>query len=175
MRPRPSPPRPLVLLLLAVAVVGTAWALLDPPWQPPDEPAHFGYAQLVAERFDLPGSDPGRVFSTEQDLAMERSNTDQTAAVLATKPEWSRGAFEAWRRADERLGDGARGDGGGAEGGRANPARTNPPLYYLYEAVPYLAASGGDVFDRLYLMRLWSVLLLLVTATATWLLVGEVL
>ena len=55
-----------------------------------------------------------------------------------------------------------------------NPASTNPPLYYLYESRARICvAKGGDIFDRLYLMRLWSALLLLVTVTGAWLLAGE--
>jgi 4-amino-4-deoxy-L-arabinose transferase-like glycosyltransferase len=164
----PRVPAPLAALLAVVAIVGLAWALLLPPWQSPDENSHFGYAQTLAERFELPGKADRPLFSSEQLLAQDRSNSDQTAAVAATKPEWSSEAYDRWRAAERRLPDSARGDGGGP-----NPASTNPPLYYLYETPAYLAASGGDIFDRLYLMRIWSVALLLVTAVATWLLAGE--
>jgi 4-amino-4-deoxy-L-arabinose transferase-like glycosyltransferase len=155
-------------LLCAVALLGVAWALFVPPFQSPDENSHFGYVQRLAEDFDLPGDSDRAPFSTEQLLAQDRSNSDQTAAVLQTKPEWSKTAYERWREADTRLPDSARSDGGGP-----NPASSNPPLYYLYESVPYLVASGGDIFDRLYTARLGSVLLLLITVVGTWLLAGE--
>jgi 4-amino-4-deoxy-L-arabinose transferase-like glycosyltransferase len=161
-------PAPLAALLGTVALVGIAWALLLPPWQSPDENSHFGYAQLLAERFELPAKTGKPLFSTEQDLAQSRSNSDQTAQSLVTRPEWSEEAYDRWQAADRELPDSARGDGGGP-----NPASTNPPLYYLYETPAYLAASGGDIFARLYLMRLFSVVLLLVTAAAAWLLAGE--
>jgi 4-amino-4-deoxy-L-arabinose transferase-like glycosyltransferase len=157
-----------VLLLCVVALVAGTWALIVPPFQAPDENSHFGYAQRLAESFDLPGDSQRKPFSTEQQLAQDRSNSDQTAAVLQTKPEWSKQAYERWRDDEQRLPDSARSDGGGP-----NPASTNPPLYYLYESAAYKAASGGDIFDRLYLMRLWSVVLLLVTVAGTWLLAGE--
>ena len=161
-------PRPLLFLLAAVALLGASWALVVPPFQAPDENSHFGYAQTVAEELDLPGDSERPLFSTEQQLAHDRSNSEQTAAVLETKPEWSEQAHDRWRADDARLPDSARDDGGGP-----NPASSNPPLYYLYEAVPYLAAKGGDIFDRLYLMRLFSVLLLLATTAGAWLLAGE--
>jgi 4-amino-4-deoxy-L-arabinose transferase-like glycosyltransferase len=164
----PTVPAPLAALLAAVGIVGVAWALLAPPFQSPDENSHFGYAQFVSERFELPGKTGRPIFSREQLLAQDRSNSDQTAAVAATKPEWSKKAYERWQAAERKLPDSARGDGGGP-----NPASTNPPLYYLYEAPAYLVASGGDIFDRLYAMRIWSVLLLLVTTVAAWLLAGE--
>ena len=102
-------------------------------------------------------------------LAAAQSNADQAAAQPGVKMEWSPLVYERWRAADAALPAGARGDGGGP-----NPAAANPPLYYLVEAPAYLAASGGDVFDRLLAMRIVSLLWLLVTVTAVWLLAGEV-
>jgi 4-amino-4-deoxy-L-arabinose transferase-like glycosyltransferase len=167
-------PRPLTLLLVAVAVLGASWALLVPPGQAPDEPAHIGYVQVLAEDFRLPDEKPGPTFSREQELAQAYANVDQTAQVLLTRPEWSKLAYEEWQQADAALPGDARGGAGHLGSFRgANPARANPPFYYLWESVPYLLASGGDFFDRLYAMRLWSVLLLLVTTAATWLLIGE--
>jgi 4-amino-4-deoxy-L-arabinose transferase-like glycosyltransferase len=162
------PPRSLLFLLAAVMLIGAAWALFVPPFQSPDENSHFAYAQTLAERFELPGNGKGLYSSTEQQLAMSWSNADQAAQVTATKPEWSKQAYEHWRTLEDDIGDAGREDGGGP-----NPASTNPPLYYLYVSPAYLAAEKGDIFDRLYLMRLSSMLLLLVTVTATWLLAGE--
>lgn len=167
-RARQSLPRPLLFLLIAVAVAGAAWALLVPPFQSPDENSHFGYVQELAENFELPGDSTRKVFTTEQQLATDRSNSEQTAALLQSKPEWSRAAYDRWRTLENSLPDSARTDGGGP-----NPASTNPPLYYLYVTPAYLVAKGGDLFDRLYVMRLWSALLLLVTVTGAWLLAGE--
>jgi 4-amino-4-deoxy-L-arabinose transferase-like glycosyltransferase len=167
-------PRPLTLLLVAVAVVGVTWALLLPPGQAPDEPAHIGYAQVLAEDFRLPDTDPGRTFSREQELAQAYANVDQTAQVLETRPEWSKLGYDEWRQVDATLPKSGRGDGGHAGPFRgANPARSNPPFYYLWESIPYLVASGGDFFDRLYAMRIWSLVLLLIATSATWLLIGE--
>jgi 4-amino-4-deoxy-L-arabinose transferase-like glycosyltransferase len=148
--------------------VSVGWALLVPPWQSPDENSHFAYVQELAEEGDLPGKESRPIYSSEQALATERSNADQTAAVPQTKPEWSEQAYERWRQLDAALPDTARKDGGGP-----NPAATNPPAYYLLETIPYQVASGGDIFDRLYLGRLVSALLAIVTATGAWLLAGE--
>ena len=168
-----SVPAPLALLLCAVALVGACWALENPPGQAPDEPAHVGYAQEVAEDFDLPDESRGPTYSPEWELAMTRSNALQAAQVVLTRPEWSQLAERSWQRAADRLPPGNRADGGHADELRGpNPARANPPAYYLYSAVAYRAA-GGDFFDRLYAMRLWSVLLLLVSTAAAWLLIGE--
>lgn len=170
-------PRPLLLLLSATVVVGAAWALLVPPWQAPDEAAHFGYAQSLVERSKPPDRTPGRLFSTEQQLAEDLTYADLLPGNLEARPPWSENAYRSWRDAASGIADDERGNGGhaGRYGQRPNPAINNPPLYYAYSAVPYVAASGGDIFDRLYLMRLWSVVLLAVAVVATWLLIGELI
>ena len=150
------------------------WALVIPPGQAPDEPPHVGYAQVVAEDLRLPDDSEGHTYSREQVLADRRSNSLQAAQILETRPEWSELAERDWERDAARLPETARGEGGHADDFFGiNPAHSNPPLYYLYESVAYRAASGGDFFDRLYAMRIWSMLLLLVTTAATWLLIGE--
>ncbi|HYJ00534.1 MAG TPA: DUF2142 domain-containing protein [Thermoleophilaceae bacterium] len=169
-------PRPLILLLVTTALLGASWALLVPPWQAPDEPAHFGYAQTLAERGEPPQTEGERIFSTEHDAAAAAIGSDQLAGNLFARPEWGRAVYERWRALQAGFGSDARsnGDGASPDGGN-NSARTNPPLYYAFEAVPYYVGAGTDLFGRLYLMRLWSALLLLVAAAATWALIGELL
>ncbi len=167
--------RPLVLLLAAAAIVGAAWGLIVPAWQAPDEHSHFGYAQTLAERGTPPESEGDRRYSTEQSEAADAIGADQLAANLFARPEWSRAEYDRWRALQAAEGSDARSDGEGTGPEGSNSARTNPPLYYAFEAIPYHAASGTDLFGRLYLMRLWSALLLLVAAAATWALVGELL
>jgi hypothetical protein len=157
-------PAALVLLLAVVALLGVGWALLVPAWQAPDENSHFAYVQSLAERGDLPGDARRELASTEQRRADRAVDADSTVAQLQAKPTWSRQAYDRWRRAA----GGRRDDGGGT-----NPAASDPPLYYLYDTLFYDAASGGNVFTRLLVMRLGSVLLLLVTVAAAWAAAGE--
>jgi 4-amino-4-deoxy-L-arabinose transferase-like glycosyltransferase len=161
-------PAPLGWLLVAVGLLGLAWAVLTPAWQAPDENSHFAYLQSVGERFDLPGDPDRPFFSIEQAAAVAAVNSDQVAGVPETKPEWSERAYRRWQAFDERLPDGARKDGGGP-----NPATSNPPLYYLYTAVAYRVAEGGDIFDRLLSARVASLLWQLLVTVGVWLLVGE--
>jgi 4-amino-4-deoxy-L-arabinose transferase-like glycosyltransferase len=83
--------------------------------------------------------------------------------------EWSQAVYDRWRARAATLPRSARTDGGGP-----NPASSNPPLYYLYEAIPYRVAEGGDLFTRLTVARLASVLWMLLTVVGVWLLAGEV-
>lgn len=168
-RARRRVPAPLAALLAASLLLGLAWSFLLPGWQAPDENSHYGYVQSLVDGPGLPGEPDRPAFATEQSLAADSMNADQTAAALITRPEWNRSLFDVWKQADGELASSARSDGGGA-----NAARSNPPAAYLFYAVPYLAASGGTPFDRLVAMRMLGVLWLLVTVAATWALAGEV-
>ncbi|HET6448700.1 MAG TPA: DUF2142 domain-containing protein [Conexibacter sp.] len=163
-------PTPLVALLAAVLLTATAWALLVPPFQAPDESSHAGYVQSLAEGPRLPGDATRLVYAREQLAAQEAVNSDQTAGNRLARTRWSEQAWDAWQQQDARLPDGARGDGGGP-----NPASSNPPLFYLYDTLPYLAATHADYFARLTAMRLAAMLWLLVLSTGAWLLAGELL
>jgi 4-amino-4-deoxy-L-arabinose transferase-like glycosyltransferase len=162
-------PRPLVALLAIVVIIGLFWALLVPPWQAPDEPSHFAYAQSLAERFALPGSANRLTFSSEPRLA--KLATGAGAVELRAsqlRPNWSSRDYARYLAA-ARLGQ-SRSDGGGV-----NPESYDPPLFYLYSDLAYWATYGGNVFERYYAMRIWGIGLLALTVLATWLLVGEVL
>jgi 4-amino-4-deoxy-L-arabinose transferase-like glycosyltransferase len=163
-------PAPLGALLLAVALLGVTWALLVPPWQSPDEPQHFAYAQALAERLILPGDKHRQSFSIAQDIADSAVGASREAFYpSAVPPDWSASDYARYRAA-LRSGPSA------SDGGGPNSAAANPPLYYLYADLAYWASSGGsDAFDQLYAMRIWDVTLLLTTVLAAWLLSGEVL
>lgn len=162
-------PRPLAALLVAALALGAAWTFVTPALQAPDENSHFGFVQYFAETGHLPGDPQRPVFSTEQTTASARSNSDQAAAQVGARMFWTKADYERWRGSDEALPPTAREDAGGP-----NPAASNPPLYYIYAAPAYLLGKGTDMFGRLELVRLASVLWLLVTVMGAWLLAGEV-
>ena len=158
----------LVALLGATAILCLGWMAVVPPFQAPDENGHFAYVQSLAERGEVPASTGPPALSTELNRAAAAANFIQTQQVPATKPEWSKAAYNRYLERAEREGEAVRRDGG------PTPAGVNPPLYYLWEVPGYWIASGGDVFARVSAMRLWSVPFLLVTVVATWLLAGTV-
>src|SRR5918999_3265196 len=110
----PRVPAPLAWLLGAVALAGVAWAFVVPPWQVPDEDAHFAYVQTIAELERRPADDgrPARDAqkSSEQDLAEQASGFLRSYQRLEENPEWSERAERAWRETPEP----SREDGGGA-------------------------------------------------------------
>lgn len=157
-------PLPLTLLLLVVALFGTAWSLLTPAWQVPDEIAHFAYVQTIAENGRLPGKQGGS-YSTELSQAVSVTNSQPTIFSRAAHPEWAPVVERAFDQQDGQLN---RADGGGGM-----PAAGYPPLYYAFEALAYRIAYDGNIWTRLGVTRLASMLWLLVTTTAVWLLAGE--
>jgi 4-amino-4-deoxy-L-arabinose transferase-like glycosyltransferase len=161
---RRRPPAPLLALLGLVAVLTTTWALVVPPWQAPDEPAHFSYVQTLGELHRLPGGEGGPVSSA---LSRSTDVTDQAQVVfdILAKPDWSRVREDDYQAAEPQL---SKLDGGGV-----NEASGYPPLYYAAEAIPYAAARDASIFTQLSLVRITSGLWLLVTVTAAWLLAGE--
>src|SRR5215218_3820008 len=166
---RRRPPAALTALIASSLTLAFAWAFLSPPFQAPDENSHFGYTQTFAETGALPGNPLKGPFSSEQTAAGSASNSDQAAAQRSVKMTWDRGAYERWLRADADFPVKTREDGGGL-----NPAASNPPLYYVIEALPYLAVHGSDLFSRLLAMRIVSALWLGLTVLGAWLLAGEV-
>lgn len=47
-------PRPLIVLMFAYFILTLAYATLTPPWETPDEPAHYRYVMQLAERWRPP-------------------------------------------------------------------------------------------------------------------------
>ena len=170
-------PRPLLVLLLVTLVAGLAWTYAVPALQGADESAHFGYVQKIADAGEIPWrhSEKGLLqaayplsVSTEQWTAWQWAGLEPLRGNVAARPLWTKEDERIWRAVDARtVGHDQKIDAIG------NNAWLNPPLYYLTAAVPYEIA-GGTLFDRLYAMRVYGVLLLLATVALTWMLAGEV-
>lgn len=150
------------------ALEALAWSFATAPGQGPDELPHFAYTQRLVERGELPQSaDPGRsAYSSEVNEASRWAGLAATIGNPSARPAWTQVEEDGF----EGVADPPRDDGIGP-----NPARNNPPLYYLWEAVPYAAGSGGSFFTRFELMRLWNIPLLLLVIGFTWLLIRELL
>jgi 4-amino-4-deoxy-L-arabinose transferase-like glycosyltransferase len=160
--------------LAALIVVGTihvaAWMAVTPAFQGPDEPAHFSYAQHLAETGSAPQKvgGNGRHRSTEQTLAMDWAGLHSLIGVLDARPAWSDAEERRWEEVEASLPDEA-----GADGEGPNAVAGNPPLYYAYEAVAYHVAPGGSLFARFHAMRIASALLYLAMIPLAWLIAAE--
>jgi 4-amino-4-deoxy-L-arabinose transferase-like glycosyltransferase len=141
-------------LCAAVAVAnGLAWSLIVPPFQVPDENAHYAYVQQIAERGTLPRHvvPEGRLSPAEDETLgaigfYQIVGEAQNPAPMSALQQRAIAAVEAARLSTRGSGD-------------ALSATNNPPLYYALEAIPYKLASSGSVLDRLALMRVMSALM----------------
>jgi hypothetical protein len=162
-------PRAAWLCAVVALANGLAWSLIVPPFEVPDENAHYAYVAQVAERGTLPQPGPaaGPLSPAEDDtLATIRfyemvGEPHNPAPFSALQQD----AIEAVAR--EPLS--TRGDGD------ALTATNNPPLYYALEAIPYKLGSSGSVLDRLALMRVLSALMGAVTVLLVYLFLMELL
>lgn len=162
-------PRAAWLCAVVALANGLAWSLIVPPFEVPDENAHYAYVAQVAERGTLPHPGPaaGPLSPAEDDtLATIRfyemvGEPHNPAPFSALQQD----AIEAVAR--EPLS--TRGDGD------ALTATNNPPLYYVLEAVPYKLGASGSVLDRLALMRVLSALMGAVTVLLVYLFLMELL
>lgn len=135
--------------LLPVLVLGLAHGLLYvallPPWQHYDEPSHFEYIRLIAERGRLPQP-------ADYDLEMRR----QIAASMQAFDFWkgqSPPPIDLSSEVPPIIG---------------TPELYHPPLYYALLALPQRLVMDQSVEAQLYVARLCSVLLYPVVLVAAY-------
>jgi 4-amino-4-deoxy-L-arabinose transferase-like glycosyltransferase len=152
---------------VACAAIGFAhaalWAVVTPPLQVPDEPAHVGYAQYIAEHGKVP-SGQGSTYSGEQAVAIQ-----EIPFNIETKPSWFPSDRRKLFRDLEQPGLSR------SSPGEASVATNYPPLYYALEAIPYRIAYGANLLDRVFFMRLMSALIAGLTVAFTFLFLRELL
>jgi hypothetical protein len=162
-------PRAAWLCALIALANGLAWSLIVPPFEVPDENAHYAYVAQVAERGTLPHPGPAAgPLSPAEDATLATTRFYEIVGEPHNPAPFSalqQDAIEAVARAPLST----RGDGD------ALTATNNPPLYYVLEAIPYKLGSSGAVLDRLALMRVLSVLMGAMTVGLVYLFLMELL
>jgi hypothetical protein len=150
-----------------VAMLSAAsWSIVTPPFQAPDEPSHFSYAQILAETGTLPRSqlDPYSAQETTvlADLDHEAVRFNQAIGTISTQAQ-RRSLQRDLHLPLSRVGSGA------------GVATSQPPLYYALETIPYKLGALGTLLDQLELMRLLSALLAGLAAIFVFLFLREAL
>ena len=164
-------PRPLVPLLVVALVLAVAWATIVPPFQGPDEDAHFAYVQHLAETGEAPSpsvTSGAGAHSTELQRALERLGLLAAMGNAGARPAWDAADLAEWAAFERDLSPAQRSDGAGA-----NPIAKNPPLYYAIAVVAYEASPSRSLFGRLATTRLVGVLLFVLVVALTWLAAAE--
>ncbi|HKG03516.1 MAG TPA: DUF2142 domain-containing protein [Conexibacter sp.] len=164
--------RPMPQLGLAIAVVAvlnaSAWSLVTPAFQVPDEVGHVAYVQSLGESGRPPANPPALAISPEQAIVMRDTGFGDVPGLTSRAAGWSR-QQEHQLSADLARPLSRRPT---ISAGEAEP---EPPLYYALEAIPYRVAHGATLLDRMMLMRFCSALLAGVTALLCFLFVRECL
>lgn len=156
---------------LVALLNGACWSVISPPFQLPDEPSHFAYAQHLAQTGQLPSSN-GHDFPAAEQTAMNYLHEPQ---VRFSPENHTIGSIAQQRALESAL----RLPYSRSQPGDAGEAAAEPPLYYALETIPYLLGSGGGaegtLLDSLALMRLLSVVFGGLTALFCFLFVRELL
>lgn len=160
-------PRAAWVCALLAVLNAACWSLITPPFQAPDEPSHFAYAQLLAETGRLPSNADGDVSKEEVAVASALRQYEvqwHPEVKTISSPPVLRELHRVLTRHLNRVG-----------GGGAGVATSEPPLYYALETIPYRLASSGTLLDRLEAMRLLSALMAGLTALFAFLFVRELM
>ncbi|RTE08162.1 DUF2142 domain-containing protein [Paenibacillus whitsoniae] len=143
-------PIPLVLILILALLKGILWSIIIPPFQTPDEPGHFSYVQYLAEQKGLPvrGNNIDNSFSPEliqfYDFAKTEDIINNKNALFMIDSKQEKNTLS-------RIGTGS------------NYITSYPPLYYWLASIFYKFFDNLSIEYRFYSVRLFSVLLSLIT------------
>jgi 4-amino-4-deoxy-L-arabinose transferase-like glycosyltransferase len=148
---------------------GLAWSLIVPPFEVPDENAHYAYVVHLAETGNLPRpAIPVRPLPPRQEYLMNALLTfgmvgdRENPAPLTDGQQKSIESVEA-----EKLPATAPGD--------ALSATNNPPAYYFLEAAVYKLMPSGRVLDKLAAMRVLSALMGAITVLLVFMFLRDLL
>ena len=138
------------LIVFAALLRGLVWAVALPPWQGPDEPAHFAYIQRIATTGEIPAqhhAPPDRFsvatevsvratgylpFRTRQPLRLLRRGLQAFPVERDDLPQKNHGGLITWKY---------------------------PPAYYLVATPAYLLPFLHTDTERLYAVRSVSAIL----------------
>ncbi len=127
----------LALLLLLTITRGIVYVLVIPPWQTPDEPAHFGYVRFIAQNRRLPLFE---IIPVDEEAVTSMAHFDfWTLRYHALRPVFLDDSQEL------RI------------------AARHPPLYYVLGTLLLMPLMGEDVIRQLYVLRLASVVMAALT------------
>ena len=153
---------------MTVAILNAvAWSLVTAPFQVPDEAWHYSYIEYVAEHGRPPAPSPP-LLSPSLDAAVVDLDTLQVTEAPENGTIWSAAERERLEQDLDQIRD-REGNGGWYQD------VPEPPLFYALQAVPFSAAKGATVLDRLQLMRLCSALLAGATVLCVFLFLREAL
>lgn len=160
----------LKLLFVSAFFNALSWIIIIPVWQYPDEQAHFAQVQFISEigniEYSLRTLDTSaEVTLSEKILKTERDDLGNNSFTY--HPEFKLPYTNSYFGVDEdkiiSLPPSARKEMVKKE------ATVNPPLYYFIGSLAYKLAGMGDLFTRVYAVRLVSLAFFMLTIATTYL------
>jgi hypothetical protein len=127
------------IILIVGLIHGLIYTFLMPPWQHYDEPGHFEYAWLIANRLKLPKEGD---YDQSMRLAVGKSLLESSFFTEGTQPNLTDPTKPIWTGVSQLV---------------------DPPLYYIFEAIPLYFLKRAPVNIQLYSGRMFSLLFLLLT------------
>jgi len=144
--------RDLALIFVVAFGIRLLWAVITPPWQAPDETAHFTYIQHLVEQREIPRrqNTPYPLASVEEvtsrDLTLFRGLTGAGTSQGGTLPYLPITYDYYAARAYQSSGTNRWSQAGGS-------ATPYPPLYYFFGAIPYAVFRDAPILTRLFAIR----------------------
>jgi 4-amino-4-deoxy-L-arabinose transferase-like glycosyltransferase len=164
-----SVPKAAWLCALVALLNGVVWSLIVPLFQVPDEEAHVGYVQYLAETGRPPSGTNNETGLSAEERALMRATYWR---VVIFHPESRPPVTKAEnRRLEKALDETADRE---SEGGYTR-ASANPPLYYAVAAAAYRASPSTPLHDRIHVIRVLSALLGAITVLLIFLFLRELL
>lgn len=163
----------LKLLLLAGFFNGLVWVLVIPIWQYPDEQAHFAQVQDVAELGYVPVSGP--------DTSLEISLLESLLGTKRDKLGNNKFTYHPEYRIDfseDYYGPGEKVLISAPKKYRTTmvkkEATHNPFLYYYGASFFYKLAGNSSIFNRIYLVRFFSIIIYLLNIFVAYIIGKEI-
>lgn len=155
----------LIVLLAAVLAKGIIWLWLIPVFQVPDEPSHYSLVQFIAENKRRPHPRREVVTPVEVLKAAEAVNF----SWQINHPVW-RGYAQNWREQFQFL------SGTDRLAALANDFQESlkRPAGYYFLATPFYWLGGGSFLGRFYAVRVFSLIMHLVTVWLVYLIAKKV-
>lgn len=145
----------LLILLVVTLIKDIAWAIIIPIWHGPDEQAHFAQVQYYVEKQSL-------IIDPQKNRSLEVTISEKLLGTLRDgrgnnkftyHPEFKIKYTDSITDQIANLPISSRREMVGQE------AAGYPPLYYILAYPFYLVTYFGSLFDRVYAVRLLSILL----------------
>ena len=149
--------RYLPWLICFLILRGLAYILITPPWQAPDETTHFQFMELLTHR------------SLSEIRKIEQKTADEDYIELERRILESMKKHDAWKNKNISTPDPLPKRFREATFYSTSPPKIyRPPLYYLLGAGLLRLFDSQDLETRLYIARLYSLILTLTTVIVSY-------